>query len=92
MTPFRIKDRMVSELKTKPEPERTMINVGDTVKRTAELNANYPDIGDVIEKAGGRCRVAWRDKMVPNFYRPEEMNVRPGKRTWVAESRLTKIN
>lgn len=65
------------------------IAIGSVVMRTGEksLAANH-DIGDVVEINGDRCRVAWRDREYPNFYRPEEMSVRKGKKTWVKRTSL----
>src|ERR1043166_4992015 len=57
------------------------IQIGDVVKRSGHKdygNGFGVETGDVIEKTGERCRVAWRDRMVPGFYRPEELVKRPG--------------
>jgi hypothetical protein len=70
------------------------IQIGDVVKRSGHKdygNGFGVETGDVIEKTGERCRVAWRDRMVPGFYRPEELVKRPGKRTWVNQKSLTRV-
>lgn len=67
------------------------INIGDVVVRPTEAGKKYRDIGDVVEKNGERCRVAWRDIPVPNFYRPEETTIRKGKRTWVNQKALAVV-
>jgi len=69
------------------------IKIGDVVKRANARPGTWwqVEIGDVVEKDGDRCRVQWRDMLVPSFYRPEEMEVRPGKRTWLKTSALMKV-
>ena len=71
------------------------IQVGDVVKRAGDVDhgTGYGiQIGDVIEKDGERCQVAWRERQVPNFYRPEEMVIRKGKRTWVRQNGLARVS
>jgi hypothetical protein len=66
------------------------LGIGDVVKRAGvdESRVYSIEIGDVVAKDGARCQVKWRDRQAPNFYRPEEMVTRKGKKTWVREDRL----
>lgn len=71
------------------------IQVGEVVRRVADKdhgNGFGFEIGDVVGKNGERCQVAWRDRQVPSFYRPEETVTRRGKRTWVNQNRLIRVD
>ena len=65
---------------------KTTIEIGTRVVRISGGPGYEGHTGTVVDATGARFQVKWDDRQVPNFYRPEEMNTRPGKRTWVKVS------
>jgi hypothetical protein len=62
---------------------QTTYEIGARVVRVAGGPGYMGKRGEVVEAKENRVRVKWDDEYRPNFYRPEEMSLHAGIRTWV---------